>query len=112
MSSLLWKYYKKSEELAKCEICSKSIGCKNGNTSGLKKHLGVHKDAYEEYALAQAETDRLNEKGNKREMEDNVRMFELICISHLYPTFFCTRPKHNTRRCQTYPPPSKKVYQI
>ena len=97
MPSLLWKYYKKSEELAKCEICSKSIGCKNGNTSGLKKHLGVHKDAYEEYALAQAEKDRLNEKekGNKwkmHEMEDNVRMFYLIFTSNLYPFTFIYFP--------------------
>ena len=72
MPSLLWKCYRKCGELAKCEICSESICCKNGNTTGLKKHLGVHKDAYEEYALAQAEKDKLNEKekGNKRKMHE------------------------------------------
>lgn len=69
--SLLWNYFKKVEkELARCNICKKDYRNTEGNTSGMKKHLKIHKEAFEEYSLAQAEKDRLTNKTTKRKCEE------------------------------------------
>ena len=47
MPSLLWRYYKKSGEIAICSFCNKNICCTNGNTSVLKKYVAVHKESHD-----------------------------------------------------------------
>ena len=47
MPSILWRYYKKSGEMAICSFCNKNICCTNGNTSVLKKHVAVHKESHD-----------------------------------------------------------------
>ena len=57
--SLMWKYFTAiSKDQAQCSICEKFFATKGGSTSGLRKHLSIHTDQYEEFSIDQAERDR------------------------------------------------------
>ena len=50
-SSHVWKYMTKVDDKAKCNLCGVILCRKNGNTSGLRKHLRqVHKK--EKYSIS------------------------------------------------------------
>ena len=47
--SLAWLHFTKKENGGVCNYCKKFIPIKGGNTSGLIRHIPVHKEANKEY---------------------------------------------------------------
>ena len=68
--SLAWLHFTKKDNGATCNYCNKFTLIKNGNTSGLLRHLPVHKGPYAEYLKVKSEREAKNEKKRKRE-DDN-----------------------------------------
>ena len=67
-ASLFWEYFTPLDgvEKAECNECKKPIATGGGTTSGLKKHLKIHKQVYEDYLMKQSERDKNKEKPVKK----------------------------------------------
>ena len=49
--SKIWRYFQKTSDGAECKACKKSLKTKDGNTSGLHRHLEKkHSQDYVEYS--------------------------------------------------------------
>lgn len=48
-SLLRYFEYLRGDKIAKCRVCMKKISRKYGNTSGMKRHLMIHRRLYKEF---------------------------------------------------------------
>ena len=63
--SLAWLHFTKKENGGVCNYCKKFIPIKGGNTSGLIRHIPVHKEANKEYLK------KKKEREEKKQHDEN-----------------------------------------
>nr|CAD2186908.1 unnamed protein product [Meloidogyne enterolobii] len=67
-SSLLRYFeYLQGDKIAKCRVCKKKISRKYGNTSGMKRHLMIHRRLYKEF-LSSKSVQNVNKLKEERPM--------------------------------------------
>ena len=69
--SLVWKRFTKVGDKATCNTCQKAINCRDGTTSGLRKHLKQHKEVFEVFLLDEASQERENGRNGDKRKEEN-----------------------------------------